>query len=776
MAGATTSNVYQTNIPEQLLPYEQNLLDQAQAFTDISKYPYQQYQGERVAQFDPLQQQAMQGAGQLGVQGQVGAASNLAGAAGLGALGTQYDPSRFYTQNFNSPFAAQSYMSPYLMSALAPQMQLLQQQQGIQANQLASQASQAGAFGGSRYGLQQGLQNQANQLAMSNLVGQGFNTAYQNAMNQFNQDQARQLQAQQLGEQSRQFGANLGMQGLQTGLQAANTLGNLGQTQYNQLQGAIGTQAQLGGMAQQQAQNILNNQYQDFLNYQNYPYKQMGFMSDIIRGAPLTQTGAAVYQGSPTTMQNLMGAGLGAYGFNQLFSGKKEGGAIKGYKAGGISRGDVTSQENKEDIVDTMHPDGLPRAYQAAMARGDMPIAQAAQSDMAEDAAIRAEQASIDRGLGSAFNQLPQQTQTRMLAGGGMVAFAEGDLVQAPKTMAEGLSQLYSAQYPEALSAEDYATGVGKQMKGLESLYPKSELSGIADEMLADRRRRVDEASRMGKAQMALLAAKGVLTPSGSRGMAEMYGGLSEGLTIANKLNNEAQAQFDEARMLGAKAKDARSMGLFGKAMDLQAAQQGRLDKAYEAKQARDRVAVQALGTAESHREDAASRERVARIQAESQRYAADRPSADERQMQRMEDIYLGKQKWHGKTGEEGVQAFLKDRGALGEAASPYKYYGPTKDTEHRVAIEKEVSKRLEMLDTRIGMFAGKTDPKSVAELQRLQKLREEQANKIRAEMGGSGATSGKVGASRPITQAEYNALPSGTPFTAPDGSIRVKP
>ena len=214
-----------SDLPDWAKGYAQDVLAKGKALTAT---PYQPYTQQRIAGFNPLQEQAFQGAAQLGPTQQTAMGSGLAAAAGVGGLGTQYQAGRFSGGQF-TPYAAQAYMNPYVQSALAPQLELQRQQQGQQAAQMASQATQAGAFGGSRYGIAQAQQNLNNQLAQQNLVGQGYNTAYQQAQQQFNQDMARRLQAQQLGEQSRQFGAGLGLQGLQTGLQAAGTLGNLGQ-------------------------------------------------------------------------------------------------------------------------------------------------------------------------------------------------------------------------------------------------------------------------------------------------------------------------------------------------------------------------------------------------------------------------------------------------------------------------------------------------------------------------------------------------------------------
>ena len=325
MADPTVSQVYQTSIPQQLLPYAQTLLDQAQAFTDIEKYPYQQYQGERVAQFAPLQQQAYESAGLLQVPGQVSAGTDIAQAAGLAALGTQYDPMRYRTRSFTQPTTAAQYMSPYMQDVVRTQQQEAIRQANIANTALGAQATRAGAFGGARQAIEQAQANRNLQTQLGNIQATGLQNAYQQAQQQFNAEQQARQQAAQMREQSRQFGAGLGMQGLQTGLQAASTLGTLGQQQSQEQLQNIGLQAQLGQTQQQRAQDVLNAQYQNFLNYQNYPYKQMGFMSDIIRGTPLTQTGSSIYQAPPTMMQNAMSLGLGAYGLNSLFGSKAPG-------------------------------------------------------------------------------------------------------------------------------------------------------------------------------------------------------------------------------------------------------------------------------------------------------------------------------------------------------------------------------------------------------------------------------------------------------------------
>ena len=161
MADPTVSQVYQTSIPQELLPYAQTLLDTASQFTDIEKNPYQQYQGERVAQLSPLTQQAMDTAANLGISGQVGAGTDIAGAAGLSALGTQYGPAKYQVGTFANPYAAASYMSPFMQNVVDVQQQEAKRQAAIQNQATQAQAAQAGAFGGARDYVMRGEANRA---------------------------------------------------------------------------------------------------------------------------------------------------------------------------------------------------------------------------------------------------------------------------------------------------------------------------------------------------------------------------------------------------------------------------------------------------------------------------------------------------------------------------------------------------------------------------------------------------------------------------------------
>ena len=166
------------------------------------------------------------------------------------------------------------------------------------------------------------MQEQANQY--------GYGQQMNNAQNQAQYGQA----ANQLNAQQSQFGAGLGLQGLQAGMTGYQNLGAQGQNLYNQNLSNLNAQNQFGTQQQGQVQNVLNNQYQDYLTAQNQPYKQMGFLSDLYRGAPLSTQGSTMYTSPPSAVQNIASLGLGAAGISKLFA---KGGRVKSSGLGGLA-------------------------------------------------------------------------------------------------------------------------------------------------------------------------------------------------------------------------------------------------------------------------------------------------------------------------------------------------------------------------------------------------------------------------------------------------------
>jgi hypothetical protein len=408
---ADTTSTTTAELPDWARGYAKDTLAKASALTDINTNPYQQYGGERIAGFQPMQQQAFQGAANMQPSAQVGLGSGIAGMAGVGALGTNFQGGQFQGGQFDTQ-AAQQYMNPYTQNVVD-----YQKSQALRDFQIAqpmrqAQAVQQGAFGGSRSAIVDAEAQRSLNSQLQGITATGQQAAFQQAQQQFNADQARNMQAQQLGEQSRQYGAGLGMQGLQTGLQAASTLGQLGQTQYGQQMGINQLQSQYGQQQQQQAQRPLDMAYQDFMNQQNYPYKQLGFMSDMIRGLPLGQQSTSqMYQAPPSTLQTVGALGLGAYGLNQLS--KADGGLLGAYAGGGMV---AFGNGGDTDVTDSPMDDPTKMAKAVA----DLSDEQLKQVIQNPSSAVQlqaakmelATRASESRGLASAYNMMPEQAAT----------------------------------------------------------------------------------------------------------------------------------------------------------------------------------------------------------------------------------------------------------------------------------------------------------------------------------------------------------------------------
>ena len=182
------------------------------------------------------------------------------------------------------------------------------------------------------------LEQQAN-LANSNAAntaaqfgaGQGL-TAAQTAA-QYGQAAA------QLGEQSKQFGAGQGLAALQAAGQTEAALGAQGQNVYNQGVNNLGIQNTMGTQQQQNVQNMLTQNYTDYQNEVNLPFKQLGFMSDIVRGAPTSVQGTTITTPAPSILNQVAGAATALYGIGQPATPtvpKARGGSIKQRKIAGL--------------------------------------------------------------------------------------------------------------------------------------------------------------------------------------------------------------------------------------------------------------------------------------------------------------------------------------------------------------------------------------------------------------------------------------------------------
>jgi hypothetical protein len=288
--------------------------------------------------------------------------------------GFQMGPAeRVSTQSFRQPGAAEAYMDPYMQNVVDIQQREAQRAADIAGTQRGAQAVGAGAFGGSRQAIMDAEAARNLSQQKGDIQARGLQSAFQNAQQQFNAEQNARLQAQQanqgagltvgqqnlaaklgiqqlgagqnlqaqlanqqqameaqrLGEQSRQFGGSLGLQGLQAAMTGAGQLGALGQQEFGQQRDILNLQNQFGGQQQAQEQALINARSQDFSAAQRYPYQQLEFMSNILRGTPMGSV-QTMYQAPPSPLSQVVGAGTALYGASKL----AKGGAVKKKSAG----------------------------------------------------------------------------------------------------------------------------------------------------------------------------------------------------------------------------------------------------------------------------------------------------------------------------------------------------------------------------------------------------------------------------------------------------------
>jgi len=219
-------------------PYITDYLGKAQGLADK---PYETYAGPLTAGESSLQTKAFQGIGNLTVPNQ----------------GT-YTP---VGGSFTDTGVAQTYMNPYLSQALNPALDELRRQSQITQMGNAAKMVGAGAFGGSRQALMD-TETQRNLLSqIAKTTGEGYASAYDKAMAQYNAEQARKIQ-------EAQYGADYGIKSLDAQKGIYDQMLRAGQTERDIE--SEGIKADL----------------EEFGRQREFPYKQVQFMRDMISGLP----------------------------------------------------------------------------------------------------------------------------------------------------------------------------------------------------------------------------------------------------------------------------------------------------------------------------------------------------------------------------------------------------------------------------------------------------------------------------------------------------------
>jgi len=298
--------------------------------------PYIQAASQGVSQGMDLTQRGALAAGAINTTKQYQSAQDMLGRA-VPVLGQGIGGILGSAQAYD-PMMAENYFNPYQKQVTQGGLKEMNRQADITRQGNAAQAVSAGAFGGTREGVQRAEFDRGVQDLMQQKIMQDYANNYQQAqaaaMTGFEQQQGRQLAGgQALGQAGMQFGSlGEGIGGLtaqQAGVDISKgqALGQLGgqMGQLGQQYGALGQATQqlgaadtallagLGGLErgieQSQIDAIRTNQTQKAMA----PYQQLGFLSDIFKGAPSTQM-ALTAQSAPSAspMQSAVGLGVGA--------------------------------------------------------------------------------------------------------------------------------------------------------------------------------------------------------------------------------------------------------------------------------------------------------------------------------------------------------------------------------------------------------------------------------------------------------------------------------
>ncbi len=251
LAGAQTGT--ESSLSNWAGDYVTNMLGKGQA---LSETPYQAYTGPLTAGASGLQQQAFQGVAGLALPTNMGA---------------------FTPQSFTSQGTAQQYMNPYIQASLNPQLDEARRQAEISRMGDAARLSKAGAYGGSRQAIMESELNRNLMAKQADITGQGYNTAYDKAAQQFNVEQGRGLEAQGLANQ---YGLN-----------------------------ALTKQAELGGVQRGIEGEGIAADYGQFKEERDYPFKQVQYQQSLLQGMPLAAQSYS-YQ-EPSTLSTIMGSAGG---------------------------------------------------------------------------------------------------------------------------------------------------------------------------------------------------------------------------------------------------------------------------------------------------------------------------------------------------------------------------------------------------------------------------------------------------------------------------------
>lgn len=306
MGGQTGTQDTQTQQTTQLPPWVNDASQQNYAFAQqVAARPLQQYQGQMVPDVSDQLQQSWNTAATAGNAGlpQINAAT--AGFAGaLGQTPMSVTPQTLSSANL------QPYMNPYTQNVINATLPIMQQQLGQTLSTNAGNAVNQGAFGGSRFGVQQGTAQAQGALNMAQMAQQLNQANYTQAQQGAQYDITNNLTGQTANQAAQQAKIN-------SDIQASSGLNQVASTAGQQAQNAFAMQNTAGTQQMSNAQDQINAQMAKFQQAWGYPAQQLGVLQSALGMTPYGQstTGTSSTQTyTPTDWAALAGAGMGMMG------------------------------------------------------------------------------------------------------------------------------------------------------------------------------------------------------------------------------------------------------------------------------------------------------------------------------------------------------------------------------------------------------------------------------------------------------------------------------
>lgn len=303
----TTTQVTTSTLPEEIAPFVTEVLDEAQQLYGQRKAEgYKEFPGETIAPRTAEELAAMEG-----LRGLVGTQEPYRAEAEQMLRGT---PTQFTAEE------AQRLMSPYQRAVTDIEKREAQRafERDVQPA-LEARAIQAGGMSGlgTRAAVQAAEAQRAQNQLLADIEAKGQQRAFEQAY--------------------RQFGDEIGLQ-----RQRAFDIGETGTQRFNIGLAERGLEQQLGQEDRAEAQALLNEQYAEFLEREQFPESTLAQYSSFVYGNPFLRTPDTAQSKTsmlqPTTSMGQQLLGLGLTGLSTFGAGTKGSFNVSDFSLGNIFR------------------------------------------------------------------------------------------------------------------------------------------------------------------------------------------------------------------------------------------------------------------------------------------------------------------------------------------------------------------------------------------------------------------------------------------------------